>query len=141
MIKRLMLLLVLCGSSLFANGTGIYFEWETGNNVSELNPSGIYRLVFKDGSSSSMVVTGIAVMDNGMCELELTTPVLSNGTAEGTYPVVVRYYLKVGDEVTFTVRRNPVRYSDDGEYKVKLNSYTWNKIRWEFLSTNRPKNK
>jgi len=128
MSQRLLLLVVLlCSVSLFAESPVKEFVWETGNTL-EITPSGMYRLVFDDAVSST-TVSSIAVMANGMCEFEITTPALTNGRGAGTYPVVVKYYLKAGDEVTFEIRRNPANNTVPAMYKARVVSYTWNKIR------------
>ena len=120
-MKRCFLLtmVLFCSLCVFAQTNQITIK--TGETF-QYYPVGIEAIAFK-GNTPLPVVSKIMKIDDKVFEFSLTVAALSNNTADGTYPILISYYIKVGDEIE--LNKNDT-YLDTVLVKFNVVSINWN---------------
>lgn len=136
MKKIIMLLCVLCVSvCAFSEIT-----YKTGQNLGTpiiyMIPNGIHNIIFGDHEHPLVQISAIykykdsffGKKESDIWCVEMTYPQLSNSSAVGTYPVVYRYFYKVGDTITLN------KYLYSSQYIDKQIKYTIKDLGWNYIT-------
>lgn len=117
----LSIMALFCSLCVYAQTNQITIK--TGEEI-QYYPVGVEAIAFKSNTPLP-VVSKIMKIDDKVFEFSLTVAALSNNTADGTYPILVSYYIKVGDELE--LNKNDT-YLDTVLVKFKVVSVNWNTL-------------
>lgn len=122
-MKRFIFTFILLYGAIFAYAQSNQITIKPGDKF-PYYPTGVEAIAFK-GNTPLPIVSKIMKIDDKTYEFSLTVAALSNNTADGTYPIIISYYLKIGDEIEFKKKDT---YMDSILIKFKVTSLNWNTL-------------
>lgn len=123
MMKKLCIFAVIFFILLFTAAAQEKITFTAGETV-KYYPLGVEAIAFRDHTPEP-IISSIRQFTNGIWELSFTVAALSNSTADGTYPVVISYYVKTGDVIQL---KSNTPYLGDEIKKFKVISAGWNMV-------------
>jgi hypothetical protein len=90
-------------------------------------PKDVEAISFRDNTPLP-ILSSVKQYQTGIWEVLFTVAALSNSTADGTYPVVVSYYVKPGD--TIQMKTN-IPYIGDKSVELNVSAVSWNTITFD----------
>src|SRR5574344_1966021 len=90
-------------------------------------PKDVEGISFRDHTPLP-ILSSVKQYQAGIWEVSFTVAALSNSTADGTYPVVVSYYVKPGDTIQM---KTSLPYIGDKSFELKVSAVNWNTITFE----------
>ncbi|MCK9170483.1 MAG: hypothetical protein M0P01_08725 [Treponema sp.] len=125
-MKKFCIFMMIFFISLFAVTAQEKITFTTGETV-KYYPVGVEAIAFRDHTPVP-IISSVRQFANEVWELSFTVAALSNSTADGTYPVVITYYVKSGDVIQL---KSNTPYLGDEIKKFKVISASWNVIMLE----------
>jgi hypothetical protein len=122
-MKKFCIFMMIFFISLFTVAAQEKITFTAGETV-KYYPVGVEAIAFRDHTPEPFI-SSVRQFSNEIWELSFTVAALSNSTADGTYPVVISYYVKAGDVIQL---KSNTPYLGDDIKKFKVISAGWNVI-------------